>query len=494
MEPLPTGILVGTIGVLLTLAVVASPLFQRLGVPSLVLFIVLGIAAGSEGFLGLPFADYALAFRLGVIALVLILFDGGLNTSASVLRAALRPAAVLASLGVVLTAAIVAAVGVALGLSTPIALLIGSVVSSTDAAAVFAVLRGSGMQLKQRTGAILEVESGLNDPTAVFLTFVTTEYLIGTQHLDTGTAVLAGQQLVFGAGGGVVLGYLGSAVLRRVHLPVAALYPVLTVGLAFTAFGLPTVIGGSGFLAVYIAAILLAARPLPYRAGVRRVHDALAWLAQILMFGMLGLLVFPSKLWAAAPIGFTLALALAFVARPVAVLLCLLPFEMERRERAFVSWVGLRGAVPVILAAYPALRGVAGGDEIFHVVFFVVLVNSFVPGATVAWLGSKLGLSRPVAALPPATIELVSLRDYERDFLWCTVDRASAVAGALVRDLPLPEGCVLTMVLRDNEVLVPRGQTRLEIGDYVSVFVSADERALIHLLFGGPDDGTERSW
>lgn len=492
MEPLLTGIIIGTIGVLLIFAVIASPVFQRLGVPSLVLFIFLGMAAGSEGLLGLPFADYGLAFRLGVLALVLILFDGGLNTPMSVFRTAARPAAVLATAGVVLTALIVAACGAALGLSWPVALLIGSVVSSTDAAAVFAVLRGSGMQLRQRTGAIVEVESGLNDPMAVFLTFVTTEVLLGTKDLGSATVVLGLQQLAVGAGFGLAVGWAGSAVLRRVLLPVAGLYPVLTVGLAFAAFGMPTVAGGSGFLAVYIAAILLAARFLPYRAGVRRVHDALAWLSQILMFSMLGLLVFPSQLLSVAPVGFALAAALAFIARPVAVLLCLWPFDLERRERQFVAWVGLRGAVPVILAAYPALRGVAGGDEVFHIVFFVVLVNSFVPGATVAMLGSKLGLSRPLTAGPPATIELVSLRDYQREFVWCTIDRASAVAGALVRDLPLPDGCVLTMVIRGNDVLIPRGQTRLEVGDHVCVFVAAEERGLIHLLFGSPEDGMEQ--
>ena len=493
MEPLLTGLIIGTIGVLLIFAVIASPLFQRIGVPSLVLFIFLGMAAGSEGILGLPFADYGLAFRLGVIALVLILFDGGLNTSAAVFRNAMWPAAVLASFGVLLTALLIAGVGIALGLSWPIALLIGSVVSSTDAAAVFSVLRSSGTQLRQRTAAIVEVESGLNDPMAVFLTFVTTEVLLGTKALGTETAILGIQQLVVGAGVGLLIGWGASAVLRRVQLPVAGLYPVLTVGVAFAAFGLPTVAGGSGFLAVYIAAILLASKFLPYRAGVRRVHDALAWLSQILMFGMLGLLVFPAQLWAAAPVGFALAIALAFVARPLAVLLCLWPFDLERRERLFVSWVGLRGAVPVILAAYPALRGVEGGDEIFHIVFFVVLVNSFIPGATVAYVGSKLGLSRPMASVPPATIELVSLRDYQREFVWCTVDRVSAVAGALVRDLPLPEGCVLTMVLRDNDVLIPRGQTRLQVGDHVSVFVAAEERGLIHLLFGTPEDGSDRA-
>jgi cell volume regulation protein A len=493
MEPLPTGILVAAIGLLLALAVVASPVFQRLGVPSLILFIVLGIAAGSEGIFGLPFDDYALAFRLGVIALVLILFDGGLNTSVTVFRDALLPAAVLATVGVLLTAAIVAGFGVVLGLSLPIAFLIGSVVSSTDAAAVFSVLRGSGIQLKQRTGAILEVESGLNDPMAVFLTVVTTEVVLGTQELGLDTAILLGQQLVIGGGFGFLLGRAGSALLRNVHLPVAGLYPVLTVGIAFIAFGLPTLAGGSGFLGVYIAAILLASRPLPYRAGVLRVHDALAWLAQILMFAMLGLLVFPSRLWPAALVGSSLALALALVARPAATWACLLPFTLERRERLFISWVGLRGAVPIILAAYPALRGVEGGDAIFHVVFFVVLVTSVVPGATAAALGSRLGLARPVAKMPTATIELVSLREYSREFIWYAVDRASAVAGAPVRDLPLPEGCILTMILRGPDVIAPRGHTRVEVGDHVCVFVAAEDRKLIDLLFGAAEDAAGRS-
>jgi cell volume regulation protein A len=483
-EPLSIAILLAAVGALLIVAVVASPLSQRLGVPVLAIFLALGMAAGSEGVGGIPFDDYALAFQLGAIALVLILFDGGLNTPAPVFRRVVWPAALLATIGVVLTASIMAGIGILLGLPAPIAVLIGSVVSSTDAAAVFSVLRGSGVRLKENTGAVLEVESGLNDPMAMLLTVLATEAVLAAHPLGWETAQFVAAQFAFGVAGGLLLGWGGRALLRRVRLPAAGLYPVLTVGLAFAAFGVPTVLEGSGFLAVYLAAMLLASGSLPYRGGVRRVHDALAWLAQIIMFVLLGLLVFPSRLVPMLPGGFILALALAFVARPVAVLLTLWPFHFTWRERLFIAWVGLRGAVPIILATYPVVRGVVDGDGIFHLVFFVVVVNTLLPGATVAWLARRFGVAQPLTSAPPASVELISLRDYPNEFVWYTVHHVSAVAGALVRDLPLPPGCVLTLLLRGDEVIGPRGDTQFAPGDHVCVFVSPGDRPLLDLLFG----------
>jgi cell volume regulation protein A len=282
--------------------------------------------------------------------------------------------------------------------------------------------------------------------------------------------------------------------MRRVHLPVAGLYPVLTIGIAFAAFGLPTALEGSGFLAVYLAAIVVGSGTIPYRAGVRRVHDALAWLAQILMFLMLGLLVFPSRLLPMLPGGALLAVALALVARPAAVLLALAPFRFSWRERLFIAWVGLRGAVPIILATYPVLRGVPDGEGIFHLVFFVVVVNSLLPGATVSWLAHRVGVAQPLVSVAPASVELISLRDYPSEFVWYTVQRASAVAGALVRDLPLPTGCVLTLVLRGDDVVGPRGAPPRAVGDPGGGFVSRTERALVDLLFGrGEGEGGDSS-
>jgi cell volume regulation protein A len=250
MEPLSIALLLAAIGILLIVAVVASPLSQRLGVPALLVFLVLGMAAGSEGIGGIPFDDYGVAFQLGTIALVLILFDGGLNTSPRVFRRAAVPATLLATVSVVLTAAIGAGIGILLGLPTPIAVLVGSVVSSTDAAAVFSILRSGGVRLKERPRAVLEVESGLNDPMAMLLTVLATETLIGNKAMGWDTVGFVATQFGIGLLGGALLGRVGQILLPRVSLPAAGLYPVLTIGIALAAFGVATALDGSGFLAV----------------------------------------------------------------------------------------------------------------------------------------------------------------------------------------------------------------------------------------------------
>jgi len=488
VEPTATAIVLAAGGVLLLVAAVASPFSQRLGVPALLLFVLLGMVAGSEGIGGIPFEDYALAFRLGSVALVCILFDAGLNTPLADLRRVALPAGLLATVSVVLTAMVVAAVAAFLGLPTPLALVVGAVVSSTDAAAVFSVLRSGGIRLREPARSILEVESGLNDPMAVILTTLTTEVIIGARAIGLGTLADLATQLGVGALGGLVFGVLGRVLLRSVRLPAGGLYPVLTVAIAFTAFGLTTLVGGSGFLAVYLAAIVLASDRLPYRAGVRRVHDALAWLAQLSMFLMLGLLVFPSRLYSVASTGLLLAGVLALVARPLGVLLPLLLIPLAHRDRVFIAWVGLRGAVPIILATYPVLRGMPHAEQVFDLVFFVTLVSCIIPGGTVVRLARRLGLAEPITPTPPASIELVSLRDYPGEFVWYSVDHASAVAGALLRELPLPEGSVVTLVVRDDQVVIPRGDTRLEDRDHVCVLVTPEDRWLLDLLFGRAED------
>ena len=484
-EPAATAALLAAIGVLLVLAGLASPLSSRLGVPALVVFLGLGMLAGSEGIGGIPFDDYALAFRLGTIALVLILFDGALNTAPAVLRRAALPAGLLATVSVVATAALMAGFGVLLGLDPMVALLVGVVVSSTDAAATFAVLRGSGVRLRETTAATLEVESGVNDPMAILLTMVATELALGHAIGAGGVGLLFVQQFGLGGAVGVGSGFAARGLLRAVQLPAAGLYPVLTLAVAFLSFGIATLLGGSGFVAVYATGLVLAASAIPYGAGVRRVHDALAWLSQIMMFTLLGLLVFPSRLVPALGIGNAIALFLACVARPLAVAPVLAALRVPRHETAFISWVGLRGAVPIILGAYPVVAGYARGDELFHLVFFVVLASSFVPGATVGPVARWLGIAEPRPPAAPVRVELVSLRELPGDFVWYHVASASAVAEAFVRDLPLPEGCLVTLVLRGRDVVVPRGSTQLVAGDQVCVFVLPEGRALLDLLFGG---------
>jgi cell volume regulation protein A len=486
-EPAATAAILAALGLLLLLSALASPLPGRLGVPALVLFLLVGIAAGEEGLGGIPFGDYGLAFRLGCVALVLILFDGGLNTSVAVFRGAALRAVLLATLGVVVTALVVAAVGVALGLSLELALLVGAVVSSTDAAAVFSVLRSSGVRLQASTATTLEVESGLNDPMAMLLTVATTEFVLGDHRSSGATALYFAQQFAVGAASGLAIGGFARALLPRMRLPAAGLYPVITVAIAFLSFGIATLLEGSGFLAAYLAGILTASGALPYRQGVRRVHDSLAWLAQILMFVLLGLLVFPSRLVPALGLGLALAAVLALVARPLAVLLSLAPFRMPLRERVFVGWVGLRGAVPIVLATYPVLRGVPEGDRLFHLVFFVVLVNSLVPGATVAWATRKLGLARGVELAPAASVEVVSLREFPGEFVWYFVAASSPAAGAPLQNLPIPAGSVAALVVRGAQVIAPRGGTTLEGGDQICLYATAAERGLLERVFGASD-------
>jgi len=450
-----------------------------------------GMAAGSEGFGGIPFEDHQLAFRLGTLALVLILFDGGLDTPPSAIRAVVGRATVLATVGVVLTAAFAAGIAWLLGLPPELAILVGAVVSSTDAAAVFSVLRGSHVRLRGSTAATIEVESGLNDPVAMILTVAATEAVIGHREPNAHLVVETLQQLVVGGGVGWIAGAGASALLRTVRLGAPGLYPMLTLATALVSFGLATLANGSGFLAVYLAGIVLGGGPLPYRAGIKRVHDGFAWLAQLGMFLLLGLLVFPSRLVAMAFPGLLLGLGLALVARPLAVLACLALFPGSWRERLFVAWVGLRGAVPIVLATYPVLRGVPAGDTLFHLVFFVVLVSGIVPGASVGWLARRFKLVAPAVPPPPASIEIVALRDYPGEFVWYAVDRASAVAGARVQDLPLPDGCVLSLLVRGDAIVAPRGDTELRAGDHVCAFVMAGDRPFLGLLFGLAGDEGE---
>jgi cell volume regulation protein A len=459
-------------------------------VPVALIFLIVGMLAGSEGIAGIQFENYALAFRLGTVALVLILFDGGLNTPGSAIRRVAAPAAVLATLGVVGTASLLTLGARLLGLGWPEAMLLGAVVSSTDAAAVFAVLRGSRIHLKARVGATLEVESGANDPMAVILTTVVTASLVdGRASIGWGIAGTVLLQILIGAGLGLAIGYMGRLILARLALNAAGLYAVILIGIACVAFALPTLINGSGFLAVYIAGIVLGNGQLPYKGGLLRVHDALAWLSQVTMFLVLGLLVFPSRLLQVASIGLALAMFLTLVARPVVVWLCLLPFRYPPREIAYISWVGLRGAVPIVLATFPVLAGAPGAGRVFDLVFFVVVVGAIIPGATVSWTARRLGLETAEPPPPEAVLAIESRRPLNGELLSFYIDEALPVAGARLADIPFPDGTSVTLIVRDRDLIAPRGESVLMPGDHVCVFTHTRERPLVELMFGRPDAG-----
>jgi cell volume regulation protein A len=483
-EPLPTAIFLAAVGILMATSVLASRASGRLGLPVALLFLGVGILAGSEGIGGIPFEDYQLGFRIGTTALTLILFDGGLNTPISEIKNVWKPAGVLATVGVALTCVIMALGGLLLGMSWNTALLFGAVVSSTDAAAVFSILRGGGVHLQKRLAETLEVESGSNDPMAVILTFTLTGAIMGG-GVDWTIVPQVLLQLAVGTAAGVAFGYLGRFVLATFRLPAGGLYPVLTMALALTAFGIPTILQGSGFLAVYVAGIVLGAGDVPYRSGLFRVHDAAAWFSQVSMFLVLGLLVFPSRLLEVSFDGIWIALFLVFVARPAAVALCLLPFrEYTKKEIGFIGWVGLRGAVPITLAMFPLLSGAPGAERLFDLVFFVVVISSAAQGGTLRWLTRKLGFERQAPPASAAVLEIVGTRRLHGKVMHFFVQPVTAAAGSRIADLPFPPDSAVMLIVRDDKLIAPRGGTQLHPGDHVYVVAQPEDEALVHLVFG----------
>jgi cell volume regulation protein A len=488
-EPFTTALLLATAGALLGASVLFSGATRRLGLPVGLVFVAIGVLAGPGGIGGLAFDDVGFAWRLGTFALVLILFDGGLNTPLASFRVALAPAAVLATAGVVGTAALVGVAARVLGFPWELALLLGAVVSSTDAAAVFSILRSSGIQLKRRVGATLELESGLNDPMAVILTAALTEHLVSGVALGWATGLALVARLAGGALAGVAIGWAGRWLLGRIRLPVGGLYPVLTSALAFLAFGLPELLQGSGFLAVYVAAVLIGNGPLPFKGGVLRAHDAGAWFLQVSMFLVLGLLAVPSRIVQSGLVGLALGVVV-LLARPLVVIPMLWPFGFRWAEKLYVGWVGLRGAVPVVLALVPVMARAPGADRVFDAVFFIVLVNTVVLGLTVRRGARRLRIQTARPPPPQGLLEISASRPLESEIVAFFVDPASAVAGSALADLPpFPAGSSVLMVLRGDELLAARGPTVLQPGDHVYVLARPEDRPFVHLLFGEAAEG-----
>ncbi|MCP4197136.1 MAG: potassium/proton antiporter [Proteobacteria bacterium] len=394
------------VGILLFAGVIMGKVSDKAGLPALLLFLTVGMIAGKEGIGLVHFDSGPLARDIGTAALMVILFAGGLDTSIKDIRPVLGPGIVLATVGVVLTTLVLGTfiwfilgtystfdIG-SRGLGFAEALLLAAIVSSTDAAAVFSVFRSRGVSLRTKIRQLLEFESGSNDPMAVLLTMVVLGTMTGASS-STGS-ILAHMVLQFVLGGliGAAVGFAGAFLVSRIAISVSGLYPVLVLSLGMIAFGGTDVIGGNGFLAVYVAGLVIGNRIGADYKVVQSFHDGLSWLCQICMFTVLGLLVNPSELLPAAGVAVVVAFFLMLVARPASVLLCLAPFRLERNELAYVSWVGLRGAIPIILATFPAAHGISGADQIFNVVFFFVIVSVLVQGLSIAPMARWLGLAR----------------------------------------------------------------------------------------------------
>lgn len=464
-------------GALMVLAAISSKFSARLGVPVLVLFLGVGMLAGSEGPGRISFDDYELAHAIGSVALAVILFDGGLQTPIASLKAVWKPAGLLATVGVLITAVITGvAAHYVLGLSWLEGLLLGSIVGSTDAAAVFSLLRSAGVSLKPRLGALLETESASNDPMAIFLTVGLLEVLLGKVEPGFGLVTLFVMQMGVGGAVGYLGGRLAARVVNRLQLEAPGLYPVLTIACGMLVFGVAANLGGSGFLAIYVAGIVLGNQRIVFQRGTFLFNDALAWGSQMTMFVVLGLLSTPSELLAVGLGGVALAAVLILVARPIAVAPLLFPFGYSLRETVLVSWVGLKGAVPIILATYPLMYGTESARVVFNAVFFIVLVSAIVQGSTLPAVARWLRLEEPRPPPAPATLEIVSLKKVGAEIVDVAVTPASRAAGRRVSELGLPEGSVVAMIARGDEVIPPRGSTTVLAGDHVFLVLTKGSR------------------
>jgi cell volume regulation protein A len=463
--------------------VLLSKTSSRLGVPSLLLFLFLGMLAGSDGLLGIQFEDFAQAQAYGVLALAFILFSGGASTAWSDISGVLKPGLALASAGVLASALVLGTLAsTIIGLTLLEGMLLGAIIASTDAAAVFSILRSRGVSLRGRLRPLLELESGSNDPAAVFLTVGIIALIQGQETGVGGLLWLFIRQMGIGLVGGVVLAWLAVRLINRLHLEYDGLYPVLTVAFVLFTYEGTTLVGGSGFLATYVAGLAMANQGFLHKRSLLRFHDAIAWLMQISMFVLMGLLVFPSQLPDVAGRALLVAVLLILVARPVAVFVTLLPFRMPWREITFVSWVGLRGATPIILATFPVVAGVPDAHTIFNVVFFVVLASVIVQGTTIPAAARLLGLALPSQTVHSYTFDAVITGESGHALRELRVTPESPGVGRTIVSLGLPTGVLVVLLRRGGQQAVPQGGTRLESGDQLLLLADAEQFERVRTL------------
>ncbi|WP_346350655.1 potassium/proton antiporter [Oceanimonas sp. AH20CE76] len=472
-------------GVLLCLSVLATLVSARSGIPILLIFLLIGMLAGESGPGGIRFESYSLSYAVGNLALAIILLDGGMRTRMETFRVGLKPALSLATLGVLITSGITGLIAVyILDLSWLHGLLLGAIVGSTDAAAVFSLLGGRGMQLNQRVGASLEIESGTNDPMAIFLTLTLIALITGEME-GTGEAVLfLLSQFGIGALAGLLGGQLLVLLIRRINLA-SGLYPLLVTGFGLTLFALTAMLQGSGFLAVYLAGLVLGNSRLRNLESILPVFDGLAWLSQIGLFLVLGLLISPADMWVMALPASLIALAMIFIARPVAVMASLLPFfRFNMRELCFISWVGLRGAVPIVLAIFPLMAGIEEGSMLFNVAFFVVLISLLVQGSTLPPMARWLQVEVPSEPAPKRRSMLGIFKEDDFEVFLYQVESQS-LDGVVVRQLTFPPHCRVAAVFRGEHLLPASGSTRLAINDVLCVIGRSTHLKTLNNMFGG---------
>ncbi|ESU32738.1 potassium transporter CPA [Bacillus sp. 17376] len=458
------------LAVLFIVGVLTTRFSTRLGVPSLIFFIMVGMVMGSDVLGIIYFDNAAVAQMIGVIALIIILFEGGLQTNWKDVRPVIVPSLSLATIGVLLTSGLVAvAAKTILGLDWLEAILFGAIVGSTDAAAVFAVLKGHNISPKLTS--TLEAESGSNDPMAVFLTVAMIELITIP---DASTLKLIGDfflQMGLGLILGFIFGKVAIRALNSINLDSSGLYPVFATAFALLTYGITAFLNGSGLLAVYIAAIIIGNAEIAYRHSIFRFSEGFAWMMQILMFVILGLLVFPSELFTPAILiqGILISLILILIARPLAVFISTYKMPYSQKERLFLSWAGLKGAVPIVLATFPLLAGIGNSHQIFNVVFFVVLTSALIQGATIPMLANKLELNGPKKTTPMQSLELISLGKADAEMIEYEMESDSAIVGKTLMEIPFPEGTLVNAIIRNGKLIAPTGNTVIMAGDFLYI-------------------------
>lgn len=475
-------------GGLLAAGILGALLADRVRVPGLLLFLGLGMLAGSQGIGGIDFNNTELARTLGTIALILILFEGGLTAGWSEIRPVLGTAASLATLGTIATALLAGlAAKMIFDLSTLEGLIVGSAIAATDSAAIFAVLRRS--TLEKRLARSLEGESGMNDPVALLLVIGFIEWIQQPGYGLADMAQLLVLKLAVGIAVGYLVGRLAVAALNATKLPTDGIYPVATIAIAALAYGLAEIAHGSGLLATYLAALALGGASIPARRTVVAFHEGLGWVAQIALFILLGLLVFPSQLDDVALKGLALSAVLILIARPIATFLATAFAPLNVREKAMLGWAGLRGATPIWLATFPVVAGIAGGEQEFAIVFFVVVTSTLVQGASFEPLATRLGLTTDEPALPRRLLESGRIRRMGGDVIAYRLPEGAAAAGHPVRDLELPREALVNVIVRDGHAIPPRGSTELQEGDELHILVRSELRDEVEALTDHWDKG-----
>lgn len=469
-------LLVGSI--LLLISIFAGKTSFKFGVPTLIFFLVIGMLAGSESIGGIYFDDPKIARFIGIIALNFILFSGGLDTSWEKVKPILWQGITLSTLGVFITAFILGIfVHFVLGFSVYEGLLVGAIVSSTDAAAVFSILRSKNLALKGSLRSTLEFESGSNDPMAYFLTVAFLGLIIDRSAGIGSVFVLFIVQFAIGGLFGYLFGYIGKIIINKIKLDYEGLYPVLVIALMFLTFSLTDFLGGNGFLAVYMTSIYLGNNELIHKSSIIKVFDGLAWLMQIVLFVTLGLLVFPSQIFPVIGIGLLISLVLIVVARPVSVFLCLMFFKMKNRNRWFISWVGLRGAVPIVFAMYPLLAGIEKAGIIFNIVFFISVTSVLIQGTTLTKVAKWMHVSLPEKVKARTPVEIILSESEKTELTEIILPNNSSAVGKQIVELGFPNTVLIVLINRNGKYITPKGSTVLEALDVLLV-LSEDKEGL----------------